>query len=136
MNSTLGLFTIDTRVQPALPESYIVTVRISEEPKGFYTRLYSLHQNKYVYLRKLIKKRMFKEDLFFWEASFDAIHERKKVVFSKNQSFGRIMAFNFKNEIDMMDGLYTLKSFLDEVFLKEFIEFQMAVNSEDRTREI
>lgn len=31
----LGLFTIEKRVQPALPESYIVTIKISEEPKGF-----------------------------------------------------------------------------------------------------
>ncbi|MEK8212534.1 hypothetical protein [Paenibacillus sp. FSL L8-0463] len=52
MNTSGGLFTIEKRVQPALPESYILTVKISEEPKGFYTRLYSIYQSKNIYLTK------------------------------------------------------------------------------------
>lgn len=40
------------------------------------------------------------------------------------------MAFNFRTEIEMIDALYTLESFLDEVISKEFIEFQVAVNAD------
>ncbi|MEK5586615.1 hypothetical protein MKZ21_30620 [Paenibacillus sp. FSL P2-0536] len=126
----LGLFTIEKRVQPALPESYIVTIKISEEPKGFFTRLYSIYQNNRIYLTKEIKKKLFKEDSIIWKASFEPPHDRKGMEISKHHEFRRIMAFNFRTEIEMIDALYTLESFLDEVISKEFIEFQVAVNAD------
>lgn len=126
----LGLFTIEKRVQPALPESYIVTIKISEEPKGFFTRLYSIYQNNRIYLSKEIKKKLFKEDSIIWKASFEPSFDRKGMEFSKHHDFRRIMAFNFRTEIDMIDAFYTLERFLDEVISKEFIEFQVAVNAD------
>ncbi|ETT61040.1 hypothetical protein BSK66_31890 [Paenibacillus odorifer] len=100
----LGLFTIEKRVQPALPESYIVTIKISEEPKGFFTRLYSIYQNNRIYLTKEIKKKLFKEDSIIWKASFEPSHDRKGMEISKHHEFRRIMAFNFRTEIDMIDA--------------------------------
>lgn len=125
----LGLFTIEKRVQPALPESYIITVKFSEEPKGFYTRIHSIYQNEYLYLTKEVKKRLFKDDLVRWRASFEPSRKQKKIEDCKKHAFRRIMDFKFKTEIDMIDASYTLERFLDEIISREFINFQMAVNS-------
>ncbi|MEK8212535.1 hypothetical protein [Paenibacillus sp. FSL L8-0463] len=77
-----------------------------------------------------MNKRLFKDDSITWRASFESSHERKGIEISKHHNFRRIMAFNFKTEIDMIDALYTLERFLDEVISEEYIKFQMAVNSD------
>ncbi|GAA0853922.1 hypothetical protein ABER99_20120 [Paenibacillus glucanolyticus] len=127
-----GLFSIEKRVQPALPVPYILTVKISEEPKGFYTRLYTKFQHNSIYIFKERNKKLFKRESIHWKAGLNNTKIIKGIEYSIYSRFRRVMGFNFETEIDMIDAYFALECFLDEILTKEFIDYQIAVNSEAR----
>lgn len=127
-----GLFSIEKRVEPALTVPYILTVKISEEPKGFYTRLYSKFQDSSIYVFKERNKKLFKRESIEWRAALNQPKVSKGIEYSNSSQFRRIMGFNFEKELDMLDAFFAVENFLDEILTEEFLNYQIAVNSKAR----
>lgn len=124
----LGLFAIKTRIQPILPDSYILTVKFSKETETFYARLYHIYKHKTLHLYKIKKRRWLKGPFSTWHASFES-NNGKNIEQSQSRKFSHYIQFRFDNELDMIDAQYALNKFLDDIVTEEFIKYQIALNS-------
>lgn len=127
-------YDISVRVQPAIKESYIVTVKLLDVDPTFKTRVYTKYENLVVVSGNMIEKRFLKKSNSYTKACFDGSelrHVSNRFQIPRHR-FGSIMTFKYNTEEEMNQSATALEKFLLELLFLEYQEYNLALEASTR----